>query len=374
MKVPLYDPRGDHLTSRDRIDLAIRDVLDNGVYILGPQVEAFEKEFAAYCGSRFAVGVASGSAAVELALRACGIDDRDEVITVPNTDMATTAAITRCGAKVVFVDVEPDSLVMNPREVESKITPRTKAILPVHVFGQPVEMDPVLEIAAAKNLHVIEDAALAVGAMYRDRKAGTMGDAGCFSMAPNKILGAIGNAGIIVTDRDDVAEELRSLRNYGKEAASREVPWSTLYRREGLNERLEEIQAAVLRVKLPALEKTLERRRHIARKYQEGFRSLNVVTPHPADHVRHAYRAYTILVDERDGLARFLAERDIETAVYYAPPLHVQAPYRHLPYEKGDFPVVEEIAERMLSLPIHPTLSNEQIDYVIETVAAAVST
>jgi dTDP-4-amino-4,6-dideoxygalactose transaminase len=373
MKVPLYDPRGDYHAQRDRIDLAISEVIDNGIFILGPQVEAFEKEFAAYCGSQFAVGVASGTAALDLALRACGIQEGDEVITVPNTDMATTAAITRCGARVVFVDVERNSLVMDPREIESKISSRTKAILPVHLFGQPVEMEPVLEVAAAANLLVIEDAALAVGATYRDRKAGTMGDAGCFSFAPNKILGAFGNAGIVLTDRDDVADEVLSLRNYGKEPTPKQVPQPTDYRHEGFNERLEEIQAAVLRVKLPAVEKALERRARIAQKYYEAFRPLDITIPDPPDHCRHAYRAYTILVDDRDELARFLAEQDIETAVYYAPPLHLQVPYRHLGYQKGDFPVTEKVAETMLSLPIHPTLSSEQIDYVIELVTTAVN-
>jgi dTDP-4-amino-4,6-dideoxygalactose transaminase len=200
-----------------------------------------------------------------------------------------------------------------------------------------------------------------------------MGDAGCFSFAPNKILSAFGNAGIVVTDRRDVAEDVRSLRNYGKEPTPKRVPTSTDYRHEGFNERLEEIQAAVLRVKLPAVDKALERRMRIAHTYDESFRSLKLGIPMPADHVRHGYRAYTILVDERDDLARFLADQGIETAVYYAPPLHLQVPYRHLPYKKGDFPIAEEIAERMLSLPIHPTLSSEQIEYVIESVTAAVN-
>lgn len=375
MRVPLYDPRSDYYALKEKIDSAINEVLDSGLYVLGPQVEAFEREFATYCGARYAVGVGSGTAALALALRACGIEADDEVITVPNTDIATAAAITHCGAKVVFVDVEPHSLVMDPREIEPQITSRTKAILPVHLFGQPVDMAVVQEIAATRNLSVIEDAALAVGAKYRGLKTGTMGEAGCMSLAPNKILGAFGNAGVVISDRSDVVEEVRSLRNYGKEITFRQgsdrsiVPQRTDYRNEGFNERLDEIQAAVLRVKLSVLEETVEKRRAIAKKYDEGFQSLNMALPSPADDVRHAYRAYTVLVDDRDRLARHLAERDIETAVYYAPPLHLQPPYSYLHHRKGDFPIAEDVAEKMLSFPIYPTMSNEQIEEVIDSVA-----
>jgi dTDP-4-amino-4,6-dideoxygalactose transaminase len=208
MHVPLYDTRSDYLALKKEIDGAIGEVLDSGNYVLGPQVESFEREFATYCGAKYAVGVGSGTAALALALRACGVKKGDEVITVPNTDMASSATITHCGAKVVFVDVEPHSHLMDPRKLESKITARTKAIVPVHLFGWPADVAAIQHIAAARNLSVIEDTALAVGAEYRGRKAGAFGDAGCMSFAPNKILAAIGNAGVVTTDRNDVAEEV----------------------------------------------------------------------------------------------------------------------------------------------------------------------
>ncbi len=379
MRVPLYDPRSDLVAIEGRLDRVIRDVIDSGIYVLGSQVEAFEKEFAGYCGTKYAVGVGSGTAALELTLHACGIGEGDEVITVPNTDIATTAPITRCGAKIVFVDVERHSLVMDPKEIERKITPRTKALLPVHLFGQPVAMTEILDIAASGNLLVIEDAALAVGAEYRGRKAGTMGDAGFMSLAPNKILGGLGNAGVVVTDRSDLAEKLLSLRDDGKANSiyhhvdRSHKPRLVEYECQGFNERPDEIQAAVLRVKLNGLEDNIERRRAIAAKYGDRLQSLNVTLPEPPDDVRHAYRAYTILVENRDGLADHLEERGIETAVYYAPPLHLQRPYRSMNHRKGDFPITEEVAEKMLSLPVHPTLSDEQIEFVIDAVIEFVS-
>ncbi len=379
MRVPLYDPRSDYQAHADRIDRAIRGVVNSGIYVLGPQVEAFEKEFASFCGSKYAVGVGSGTAALELTLRACGIGEGDEVITVPNTDIATTAPITRCGAKIVFADVERRSLVMDPNEVERKITPRTKALLPVHLFGQPVDMAAIQDIAAKENLLVIEDAALAVGAEHRGRKAGTMGDAGFMSLAPNKILGGLGNAGVVITDRSDLAEKLVSLRDDGKaNSVYHHVDKSRIrrlveYECEGFNERPDEIQAAVLRVKLTGLEESIERRRAIAWKYDKGLQSSSVALPAPSDDTRHAYRAYTILAENRDGLADHLEGRGVETAVYYAPPLHLQRPYLHMNHRKGDFPVAEEVADKMLSLPIHPTLSDEQIEFVIGAVMEFVS-
>ena len=370
MQVPLYDLRADYLALKEPIDRSILEVLESGSYAAGPRVAAFEQEFAAYCGARHAVGVSSGSAALELALRVCGLGVGDEVVTVPNTDTSTAAAITHCGAKVVFADVEPHSLVMDPQQLEGKITPRTKAIVPVHLFGQPATMASILDIAVARNLLVVEDAALAVGAEYRGAKVGTLGDVGCMSLNSRKILSAIGDAGIVVTNRDRLADEVRSLRNYGEETAhgERALPPRLELRHEGFNAKLDEIQAAVLRVKLAVLPEALAKRRAIARQYDEGLRRLDVTRPCASQDARHAYRAYTIRVENRDRLARHLADRGIETVAYYVPPLHLQPAYRYLGHARGDFPVAEEAAETMLSLPIHPTMSDQQVTYVVDAI------
>ncbi len=366
----MYDLRADYLALKDRIDGAILGVLESGTYAAGPHVAAFEEEFAAFCGAAHAVGVSSGSSALELALRACGLGTGDEVVTVPNTDMSTAAAITHCGATVVFADVEPKSLVMSVRELEARITPRTKAIVPVHLFGQPAEMASILEIAAARRLLVVEDAALAVGARYRDAQVGTLGDIGCMSLNSRKTLSAIGEAGIVITNRHALADEVRSLRNYGEETAPAPsaFPARLAFRHEGYNAKLDELQAAVLRVKLAALPDALAMRRAIAARYDEGFRGWPVTLAQASENAGHAYRAYTIHVERRDDLARHLASRDIETMAYYVPPLHLQPAYRYLGHALGDFPAAEEAADTMLSLPIHPTMSSEQVDVVVDAV------
>jgi len=375
MRVPIYEPKAEYLASRSAIDDAIRRVLESGVYTAGPEVAAFESELAEFCGVAHAVGVSSGSAALELSLAACGVGPGDEVITVPNTDMSTASAIIHAGARVVFADIEPDTLVIDPRLLERKLTKRTRALLPVHLFGQIADMDAVAAVAEKHALAVIEDATLAIGGRYRDKMAGTLGDAGCYSMNSRKILSAVGDAGAVLTESDELATTLRSLKDYGKRAKQDRgaILGEIEVLHAGFNARLDEIQAAILRVKLEALPASLERRRAIASRYTEAFSELNVSVPTPAAHVQHAYRAYTLRTHERaqrDGLAAHLTDHDIEPATYYTPPLHLQPAYRELGHAAGDFPVAESVSETMLSLPIHPSLTDEQVTWVIDAVTA----
>ncbi len=369
MRVPMSDLAAEHHSLQKELDQAILRVIESGHFILGEEVEHFEAEFAAYCGASYAVGVGSGTAALQLAMSACNIGPGDEIITVPNTDIPTTAAITHAGATIVWVDVDPDTYTMDPAKIEERITSRTRAILPVHLFGQPAEMGPILDMAQAHNLLVIEDAALAVGAEYKGRRVGTFGIAGCFSLAPGKILGAYGDAGIVVTDDRRISDRLRVLRNYGHQLdmeeeegllATRE--WR--YGAEGFNERLDSLQAAVVRSKLPSLERRISRRREIAARYRRLLEHLPIVLPTEGAHARHVYFAYPILVENRDAVREHLASHGIANRIHYIPPLHLQAVYKRMGLALGDFPVVESVARRMISLPIFPQMKDDQVDEV----------
>lgn len=379
MSVPMSNLRSEYYSLKEEIDGAIQRVIESGSFVMGEEVKAFEEEFALYCGARYAMGVGSGTAALHLALLACDIGPGDEVITVPNTDIPTTMTITHCGATIVWVDVDRRSFNIDPEKIEEKITERTKAILPVHLFGHPADMDPIVEIARRHNLLVIEDAALAVGAEYKHRKVGAIGDVGCFSLAPGKMLGAYGDAGIVVTNQQKIAERVKVLRNYGHGLEMEENAESTLGVRmwklmaEGFNERLDTLQAAILRAKLPTLEERITRRREAAYRYNELLAGLDLVTPYEANDVKHVYRAYTILIDNREQVREYLASKDIATRIYYIPPLHLQPAYEYLGFSPGDFPVAEETAARMLSLPIFPEITDEQIAEVVSALEECIS-
>jgi len=372
MSVPFSNLLAEYYSLKEEIDGAIRRVIESGKFVMGEELDAFEKEFALYCGSKYAVGVGSGTGALHLALLACGIGPGDEVITVPNTDLPTTAAISYCGASIVWVDVDPHTFNMDPDKIEPKLTKRTKAILPVHLFGHPADMDPIMEVTKRHDLVVIEDACLAVGAEYKGRKVGTIGDVGCFSLAPTKMVGAYGDGGAVITDHREIADRIKVLRNYGHslemESKSSELQGPTVWEfvTEGFNERLDELQAAIVRAKLPTLEERLARRREIASEYNKLLDGLDLVRPYEAHEVKHVYRAYTILVGQRDRVRDHLASKGIATRVYYAPPpLHLQPVYEYLGHRKGDFPVTEEIVDRMLSLPIFPQITAQQIEEVV---------
>jgi dTDP-4-amino-4,6-dideoxygalactose transaminase len=323
--------------------------------------------------------VGSGTAAIHLALLACGIGQGDEVITVPNTDIPTTMVVSHCGASIVWADIDGRTFNIDPGEIEDKITDRTKAILPVHLFGHPAEMDPIVEIARRRGLLVMEDAALAVGAEYKGRKVGALGDVGCFSLAPTKILGAYGDAGIVLAQDEQIADRIRVLRNYGHALEMEEGgggitgfrTWK--FEVEAFNERLDTLQAAILRAKLPTLEDRIERRRWVARRYADLLSGLDLTIPYEAPHARHVYRAYAILVDERDRVREHLTSRGIATDIYYIPPLHLQPAYRRMGLKPGAFPVAEAVAERMLCLPIYPEMTEGQIGEVVSALKECIA-
>jgi dTDP-4-amino-4,6-dideoxygalactose transaminase len=336
------------------LDEAIRSVLDSGWFVLGKNVSAFESEFAAYCGAAFAIGVGNGTDALQLALMACDIGPGAEVITAPNSATFTALAISAVGAKPVFVDIHPDTYNMDPQKLEAALGSHTKAIMPVHLYGQPADMDPVLAVARKHNLFVIEDAAQAHGALYRGQPVGTLGDIGCFSFYPSKNLGAFGDGGIVTTNRPQVADKVRMLRHGGQKSRYD-------HQLLGINSRLDELQAAVLRVKLPYLDKWNDRRRHIAALYTALLGDSKVEPPLEMPHSKHVYHLYVIRCQDRKGLQRYLAEHGVETAIHYPTPIHLQGAYRWLNLTRGAFPFAERYAEEVLSLPVYPELTDTKV-------------
>jgi dTDP-4-amino-4,6-dideoxygalactose transaminase len=362
MKVPFLDLKAHHAPFLEKFEQAIHKVIESNAFAGGPFVEKFEEEYAAYCNSRFAIGVGNGTDALWLTLLALGIGAGDEVITVPNTFMATAEAITYCKAQPVFVDVDENTFTMNPAELKRALTPRTKAIIPVHLFGQPADMDSILEFARAHGLFVIEDAAQAHGAEYKGRRAGTMGDAGCFSFYPGKNLGAFGEAGAVITNDPELQQKLRVFRDHGQT----QKYYHTFI---GWNCRMDGIQAAVLSIKLRNLEAGNLLRRGHAIQYNDAFAGLeDVLAPVEADYARHVYHVYAIRVRDRDEIRRRLEEQGVGSAVHYPVPIHLQEAYSALGYATGSFPVAEKLCNEFLSLPMFPELTLEQVKYVARAV------
>jgi dTDP-4-amino-4,6-dideoxygalactose transaminase len=366
-KIPFLDLKAHHAPLRDEIDRAIGEVIESNAFAGGPFVDRFEKNFAAYCNCQYAVGLGSGTEALWLVLLACRVGAGDEVITVPSTFMATAEAITYAGAKPVFVDVNERSYTMDPAGLTKAVTPRTKAIMPVHLFGQMADMDPILEFARAHNLFVIEDAAQAHGAEYKAHKAGALGDAGCFSFYPGKNLGALGEAGAVVTNNFELQEKIRILRDHGQ---VRKYHHTTV----GWNCRMDGIQGAVLDVKLKYLQRGNERRRAHAQQYNEALGGIEgIIRPREAAYARHVYHIYAIRTQERNQVLRRLGERGIGCGVHYPIPVHLQDAYKCLGYEKGTFPIAEQIAEEFISLPMFPELTEMQIELVSEAVRESIA-
>jgi len=364
--IPITDLEAQYYTIADEINTAIQSVVRKGQFIMGPEVVALEREVATYCGTSHAVGVASGTDALRLTLQACNIGPGDEVITTPFTFVATIETIVQCGAIPVFVDIDPRTCNINADIIEQKITPNTKAVLPVHLYGQPVDMDPIIRLARRYNLRIIEDCAQAMGAEYKGKRVGSFGDAGCLSFFPSKNLGAYGDGGMVITDDAAIAEAVRILRKHG---ASR----SNHYTLPGYNSRLDTLQAAVLLVKLKRLDTWIGLRRAKADLYNRLFDEIDEITPvHTEEYGKHSYNYYTIHSEattlHRDELRTHLADRGIQTAVYYPLALHLQDAYRYLGYTEGDFPVAEKAQTQVLSLPMYPEITDEQINTVVDGV------
>ena len=364
MRIPFLDLKTQYKQIDQEILPMVKEAMANGAFVGGPQVSGFEAEFAAYCDSKYCVGVGSGTDALRFALMAVGVTDGDEVITVPNTFIATTEAISQVGATPVFVDVRPDTYNMDCSKLTEKITEKTKAIIPVHLYGQPVDMDPILEIAESRNISVIEDACQAHGSLYKGRRAGSMGAAGCFSFYPGKNLGAYGEGGAVVTQDSRIAEKIRMIRDHGQAK-------KYIHEMEGYNGRLDAIQAGVLRIKLKRLDTWNDSRRKNAAYYTELLSGVDGVTvPVEAEFARPVYHLYVILVDDREGLQQFLNDKGIASGLHYPIPLHLQKAYARLGYGEGSFPVTENAAKKLISLPMFPELTRDQIEYVAESIKA----
>ena len=355
--IPFLDLKRGYLKYKDEIDRAIADVFNSGWFILGDNVKQFEREFSFYCECRFGVGVGSGTEALHLALVASGVKYGDEVITVPNTAVPTVSAITFAGAKPVFVDILPDKYTIDPEKIEEKITEKTRAIVPVHLYGQAAEMEPILEISHKYNIPVIEDACQAHGALYKGKKVGSSGKLGCFSFYPSKNLGAYGDAGIITINDESLYGKLIKLRNYGEEKRY-------YHSIKGFNSRLDEIQASILRVKLRHLDEWNKKRRELAKIYSDRLKNLPVITPEEGDDNYHIYHLYVIRTEKRDSLQKYLKEKGVSTLIHYPVPIHFQEAYKDLDYKPGSLPISEKISGEILSLPLYPEIQEEEIETV----------
>lgn len=357
MKIPFLDLKSPYKELKRELDAAYKRVMKGGWYILGSEVEAFEREFAEYCGVKHCIGVGNGLEALHLILRACGIGLGDEVIVPANTYIATWLAVTYSGANPVPIEPDERTYNLGPERIEMAITKRTKAIMPVHLYGQPAEMDPIIGIANRHSLKVIEDAAQAHGARYKERKVGNLGDAAGFSFYPGKNLGALGDAGAVTTNDDVLAENIRSLRNYG----SHKKYINDII---GYNSRLDELHAAFLRVKLKYLEQWNNRRRILADSYTVLLKESQLILPYVPDYADPVWHLYVIRSKERDQLQKHLTEHGIGTLIHYPIPPHLQKAYARLGFKKGDFPLAERLANEVLSLPMGPHMSDEDVKMV----------
>ncbi len=374
MAIPILNLQAEYQRMREQIDRAVLQVLESGQFVLGPNVQALEAELAAFLSVARAVAVASGTDALHLGLRACGIGPGDVVLTSPFTFVATATAISYTGARPAFADIQPDTFLLDPERVREALAGggpgprpegRLKALIPVHLYGQPADMDPLLALARAHGLRVIEDAAQAIGATYRGKRVGGLGDIGCFSFYPTKNLGAYGDAGLATTQDAGLGEHLARLRVYGGRVRY-------IHDELGYNSRLDEIQAAILRVKLAFLEQGNARRRAIAARYRAGLAGLGIGLPAEVPGTEHVYHQFAIRVPDRDQMQERMASRGVRTAIYYPLPLHLQPLYRDLGYRGGDFPEAERASREVLCLPMYPELADGDVDEVIGAVKACV--
>ncbi len=364
MRTPFVDLKLQYLTIKDELDEAIHNVIMDSAFIGGKYLKTFERNYANYIGTKHCIGVGNGTDGLFIVLKTSDIGEGDEVITAANSFVATSEAITMTGAKVVFVDCDKNTYNIDIQKIESAITNKTKAIIPVHLYGQPADMDPIIETAQKYNLHIVEDSAQAHGAVYKGRKVGTIAQSACFSFFPGKNLGAYGDAGAIVTNDEEFAKNARMFANHGrKEKYNHEF--------EGVNSRLDGIQAAILDVKLKYLERWIERRRSIAKIYDEELKDI-VITPAVLPDVRHVYHLYVIRVKNRNRVREFLAEKEIHTGIHYPIPLPFLKAYSYLGHKPEDFPATYSLKDEILSLPIHGDMTDDQVEYVIKQLKFAV--
>ncbi|ACK73837.1 Glutamine--scyllo-inositol transaminase (plasmid) [Gloeothece citriformis PCC 7424] len=363
--IPFLDLKAQYMSIKDEINTAITQVLESSQFILGKEVSTFEKEFATYCDADYGIAVNTGTSALHLALLAAGVGRGDEVITVPFTFVATVAAIYYTGAKPVFVDIDPESYTIDVTQIENAITERTKAILPVHLYGQPADMESILQIARRHNLIVIEDAAQAHGAQYKGQRVGSIGDLGCFSFYPGKNLGAYGEGGMVVTNNPEYARIIGMLRDWGQEYKYHHVL-------KGYNYRMDGIQGAILRVKLRYLDNWTQARRTHAALYDKLLKDSGLITPIVRDHNHHVYHIYAVRSPQRDYLKQKLEEQEIYTGIHYPIPIHLLTAYSDLGYQLGDFPHSEQAAKEVLSLPMYAELTPTQIAKVVESLETIV--
>ncbi len=361
MNIPFVDLQTQYQSLKEELDAAVLAVMKRGDFVLGGAVAEFERAFADYCGVRHVIGVDSGYSALEMIIRAYGIGPGDEVITVANTFIATTLAISNAGATPVLVDIDPETYNIDPAKIEAAITPRTRAIMPVHLYGQPVDMDPILAIARKRGLYVFEDAAQAAGARYKGRMVGSLADAAGFSFYPGKNLGAYGDGGAVATNSDEIAEKIRLLRNIGQKV-------KYYHEVKGFNHRLDTMQAAVLKVKLPHLDDWNASRRRAAATYNDLLRDLPLITPLTPAYAEHIFHLYVIRVHNREALMEHLKSKGIASGLHYPIPIHVQPAYTELGYKAGDFPITEAYAENILSLPMYPELDDDKVAYVVDAI------
>lgn len=361
MNIPSIDLKAQHQSIRPEIEAAIAEVFARGAFILGEETQAFEREFADFCGVAHAIGVDSGTSALHLALRACGIGPGDEVISVSHTAVATIAAIEMCAARPVLVDITPETMTMDPSRLEQALSPRTRAILPVHLYGCPANLDEILDFAKKHHLFVIEDCAQAHGATWRGKPVGGWGDISAFSFYPTKNLGAYGDGGAILTGNPELAQKVRLLRQYG---------WEQRYisQVKGFNSRLDELQAAILRVKLRHLSAWNAKRKSLAETYQQALAESSYVLPLEPAQAGHVYHQYVIRLKQRDALKVYLASQHIQSAIHYPVPVHRQPAYQNLGYPPGSLPVTEQAAEQVLSLPLYPEMSEANVKQVCEKI------
>lgn len=362
MKVKYLDLQAQYQTIKKEIDEAIKDVIDSSAFILGKAVDDFENQFASYCQTDHAIGVNNGTNAVMLALKALGIGPGDEIITAANTFVATLAAIVHAGARPVLVDVDPETANMDPQLLKLAISTRTRAIVPVHLYGRLCDMAAISQIASKNNVSIIEDAAQAHGATIDGRRAGSFGMAAAFSFYPGKNLGAFGEAGAIVTSDERINRMTRTLRDHGSSDKN-------VHKYVGYNARMEGLQGAVLGIKLKHLDRWITARRKIAARYNSLLKEVPVKTPSMTEESSHVFHCYVIECEQRDELREFLAKREIPTLIHYPIPVHLQKAYTFLDYRQGDFPVAEKMAQEIISLPIYPELCREEVEYVAGVIA-----